>query len=84
MLAYIAKFIGGTPNFEHFCRFSLELHHTISNQNVNMSIVFYHKHLDFKEKVKSFGYLIIDIHGDHSKVWDTVLAKLLHLTDPEC
>ncbi len=84
MLAYIAKFEVGTPHFGQFCRFCLELHHTILIQSVNISIVFYHKHLDFKEKVKSFGYVIISKNGGHSKMWDTVLVKLLYLTDPEC
>ena len=25
-----------------------------------------------------------DIRGEHSKMWDIVSAKLIHLTDPEC
>ena len=58
--------------------------HTILVQSVNILIAFYHGHLQIKQKVKFSGYLMMSMNGEHSKMWDILFAKLIHLTDPEC
>ena len=44
----------------------------------------YQKWLDIDTKQELFRYLTIDLTGNQTNTWDTDLAKLFHLTDPEC
>ena len=45
--------------------------------------IFYNKWMDIGTKQESFRYLIMDIIEKHRNTWDTDLAELIQLTDPE-
>ncbi len=45
---------------------------------------FYQKRLDIDTKGELFICLTIDLIGNNRNMWDMDLAKLCHLTDPEC
>ena len=45
---------------------------------------FYHKWLDIDTKQELFRYRIMGLIGKQRNMVDIDLAKLFHLTDPEC
>ena len=62
----------------------LELRHLVIIQMDEAMSTFYQRWLDIDIKQEFFKYLTIRLIGNQTITWDMDLAKLFHLTDPEC
>ncbi len=84
MQAFLIKSHGRTPQLWQFHGYIIELMHSVIIQINEAVSTFYQKWLDNFTKQKLFIYLTIGLCDNWRNMWDIDLAKLLHLTDPEC